>query len=140
MDFKLVTKEMFFDVPAVANAMDKASKSVLSKFGAFVRRTAKGLIRRRKKISEPGQPPTNRTGFLRDMIVFGYDRDALSTVIGPLPLNGETGAPLLEYGGTAMRYIGGKRQLCNYKARPFMDPAFQRELPKLPDMWANAVK
>lgn len=47
-------KRMFFDRAAVAGAVDKASMRVLSKFGAFVRTTARQSIRpaRQTPISE----------------------------------------------------------------------------------------
>lgn len=42
-------KKMFFDRQAVTGAVDKASMRVLSKFGAFVRTAARGLIRPAKQ-------------------------------------------------------------------------------------------
>jgi ribosomal protein L44E len=47
-------KRLFFDKKAVTSAVDRATRRVLSKFGAFTRRTAKKSIKkaRQKKISE----------------------------------------------------------------------------------------
>jgi len=47
-------KAFFFDSAPVKRAVDRATRRVLSRFGAFVRRTAKKSIRkaRQKKISE----------------------------------------------------------------------------------------
>lgn len=55
-------KGNFFDRKAVLAAVDKATLRVLSKFGAFVRRRAKSSIRKRKKASPPGQPPSSHSG------------------------------------------------------------------------------
>ena len=55
-------KGLFFDRARVINAVDRTTRRNLSRFGAFVRQRARSSIRTRKRISEPGQPPTNRTG------------------------------------------------------------------------------
>ena len=65
----MVTKQMFFDRAKVKNAVDKGVRKVLSKFGAFVRRTARSSIRKRKRVSAPGEPPSrgeNTTGTSRE--------------------------------------------------------------------------
>src|SRR5690606_6172596 len=51
--------ELFFDRKAVTSRVDKATRKVLSRFGAFVRRTARSSIRKRKKTSQPGSPPSS---------------------------------------------------------------------------------
>jgi hypothetical protein len=138
----MVTKAMFFDTKAVTGAVDRATRKVLSKFGAFVRTGARHSIRKRKAISEPGQPPSSHVGLLRRLIYFGYDAGRKSVVIGPTPLHGEAEAPpLLEYGGKARRRgRKGKLVTGTYRARPFMGPAFERERPKLLAMWADSVR
>lgn len=73
----------FFDKLAVTSRVDKGRVKVLSKFGAFVRTKARSLIRKRKKTSAAGQPPTSRTGKLKRFIFFSYDTTAESVVIGP---------------------------------------------------------
>jgi len=135
-------KQFFFDSKAVLSAVDRATRQVLSKFGAFVRRTAKSSIRKRKAASRPGHPPSSHTGLLRRLIYFGYDPGQRSVVIGPEPLNGRSqGAQVLEYGGRQrIRTPEGKRVSANYRARPFMGPAFEKEKPGLPAMWANSIK
>lgn len=113
--FKVDTaKSFFFDAPRVIRAMDEATHRALSKAGAFVRRRAKGLIRKvgkRGKPSEPGQPPKSRTGILKDFIYFAWDPARRSVVIGPAktnqvffknsgkPVSG-TAPEVLEYGGS----------------------------------------
>jgi len=139
----MVTKQMFFDRKAVTSRVDKAARKVLSKFGAFVRTGARHSIRKRKAISEPGSPPSSHVGLLKKLIYFGYDPGRKSVVIGPTPLNhsGGEAPPLLEYGGRARRRgRKGKLVSATYRPRPFMGPAFEREKPKLPEMWANSIK
>jgi len=136
-------KQLFFDRRAVTTRMEPAKRKVLSRFGAFVRRTAKGSIRRRKKPAPPESPPSSHTGLLRKFIFFGFDRDRHSVVIGPVRLDrrGRGEAPsLLEYGGQTTLVRRGKRRRTTYKARPYMGPAFEKEQPKLPAMWLDSVK
>jgi hypothetical protein len=139
-------KRMFFDRKRVIDATDKATRRVLSKFGAFVRQTARRSIHRRKRPSRPGQPPSSHVGLLKRRIFFGYDREKRSVVIGPAPINqrspypGTTVPELLEEGGRVRRREKGKTEVLHYKARPFMGPAYENELPKLPAMWRNSVK
>ena len=136
-------KRMFFDRQAVISKVDAATRRVLSKFGAFVRRSAKSSIRKRKKPAPPGQPPSSHTGLLKKFIFFGYDADRRSVVIGPTRLNqkgrGEA-PPLLEYGGKATLVRRGKKKHVTYQARPYMGPAFEKEKPQLPAMWRGSVR
>lgn len=140
-------KGMFFDAPKVVRAVDAATRRVLSKFGAYVRTAARSSIRKRKKASAPGSPPSSHAGYLKQFLYFGYDAAHRSVVIGPARLNKTEGtAPAaLEYGGTATivrRQRSGKQTItrASIAARPFMAPALKQELPKLPAMWANSVK
>lgn len=106
-----VTK-FFFDAPKILASVDEVAVKVLSRFGAFVRRTAKSSIRKSKKSSDPGSPPRSHTGFLKDFIFFAYDPETCGVVIGPekgnqvsfttdmRPITG-TVPHSLEYGGTA---------------------------------------
>jgi len=137
-----ITK-LFFDKKAVRDKVDAGTRRVLSKFGAFVRRTARSSIRKRKRISKPGEPPSSHIGLLKKFIFFGYDPDRTSVVIGPARLNqrGRGDAPpLLEYGGPTTLVRGGKRERATYRARPYMGPAFEKEQPKLPAMWRDSVR
>ncbi|MBN2377062.1 MAG: hypothetical protein JXD22_11715 [Sedimentisphaerales bacterium] len=164
----------FFDKPKVINAVGRATRKVLSKFGAYVRRTAKTSIRKRKKVSAPGQPPASHTGRLKKLIFFAYDPIKASVVIGPalgnmISFNG-SGKPVrgtvpetLEYGGrigtlvgkrvdavwckwsrvdlrNKRRYKKTKMIFSDIKARPYMNPAFEKEKPKLPLMWQDSVR
>ncbi len=121
-DLSLTTriKSFFFDREAVIRAVDAARLKVLSKAGAFVRRTdqqsirpgvrtVKG-VRKVSKPSRPGKPPKSWTGLLKDFIYFAYDPGPKTVVVGPVALNHyhvvngalRKGAvpAVLEYGGT----------------------------------------
>ena len=141
MKVGMVTRRMFFDRKTVVARVDRATRKVFSRFGAYVRTGAKSSIRKRKSVSPPGRPPSSHTGLLKKLIYFGYDRDRKSVVIGPTPLNATVEAPpLLEYGGRARRKRRGKAYTARYQARPFMGPAFEREQQKLPAMWRDSVR
>ena len=143
-------KHVFFDRRKVIDRTDRTTRRVLSKFGAFVRQTARRSIRKRKRISEPGKPPSSHVGLLKRRIFFGYDRGRDSVVVGPAPINasggrspyGDTTVPeLLEEGGRVRRREkGGQTEVLHYKARPYMGPAFEKELPGLPAMWRNSIR
>ena len=83
-------KEWFFDRKNLEFAIDKAESKAMSRVGAFVRRRARSLQRRRKKSSPAGQPPSvhssDKTATLKN-IVFGYDARIHGVVAGPVKLN-----------------------------------------------------
>lgn len=149
LHFKAIPREMFFDRRAVESAMDRRTLRALSKFGAFVRTRAKRSMRKRKKSSPAGEPPSAHEGGIRRNIFFAYDRNAQSVVIGPTLYNsgrqrnvemvGATTVPELhEEGGIAYRRRrGGQRVITRYDERPFMGPAFEAEEENLPDIWAS---
>lgn len=141
--FDLRMKKLFFDSPKVVRAMDRTTRKVLRRFGAFVRRTALGSIRKRKKTSKPGKLPSSHTGLLRNFIRFDYDSRQRSAVIGPIRLTkkGRGEAPrILEYGGSTVIKDKGKRKRVRIQPRPFMRPAFAKKLPELPAMWRDSVQ
>ena len=111
---KLQPGRFFFDSRHVMNRVDKATRSVLSKFGAYVRRTARRSIRKRKRRSRPGKPPSSHSGLLKRFIFFGY--------------------------GTSTVEEDDEKKQVRIKARPFMGPAYEKELPGLPQMWRDSVR
>lgn len=134
-------KKLFFDRKAVMDAVSRAQRAVFSRIGAFIRQTARSSIRRRKGTSKPGRPPNSHTGLLRDHIFFAYEPERKGVVIGPIRLNTSDGtAPrLLESGGSTTWQEQGKRERVVYLARPYMRPALEKELPRLPALWRNSV-
>ena len=143
---KNVSLDMFFDTDRVKKSADAATRKALSQAGAFIRTTAKHSIRQRKKPSAPGQPPSSHSGLLRRFIFFGYDEARKTVVVGPMRLNQKIGAApeALEHGGESVVVEGlrGKRRKrkVRVRARPFMGPAMEQEIPKFPGLWANSVK
>jgi len=130
---------MFFDRTKIKNQVDKTTRKALSKFGSFVRQTSRQSIRRGRGTSKPGKPPFSHTGLLKKFIYFGFDPHRTSVVIGPVVISGKSGKALeaLESGGTVSLPDG--RQV-KVEPRPFMGPAFTKELMKLSSIWASAVK
>jgi hypothetical protein len=131
----------FFDREKVKRSVDAGTRKVLSKFGAFVRQRAKTSIRKRKGTSPPGAPPYSHVGLLRKFILFAYDAQRRSVVIGPtLTKEGSQAPRLLEHGGDAVIEDRGKKRHVRYRPRPFMQPAFEQENTKLPALWRNSVR
>jgi hypothetical protein len=149
---KMTVKNLFFDRALVVREVGKANAKALSKAGAFIRRRARSSMRRRKKPSPPGQPPSAHSkDAVRTLknILFAYDRANMSVVVGPVRLNGEGGSVpgLHEFGGTkTLRTTAGQRnprivlRPARYPARPFMGPALVAEAPNFPMLWANTVR
>jgi hypothetical protein len=134
-------KGSFFDREKVKRSVDAGTRRVLSKFGAFVRQRARTSIRKRKGTSPPGQPPYSHVGLLRKFILFAYDPQRKSVVIGPtLTKEGSQAPRLLEHGGDAVLEEGGKARRVRYRPRPFMRPAFAEEQKKLPALWRGSVR
>ncbi len=131
----------FFDRAKVKRSVDAGTRKVLSKFGAFVRQRTRTSIRKRKGTSPPGSPPYSHVGLLRQFILFAYDPQQRSVVIGPTLLKEGSQAPrLLEYGGVAVIEDRGEKRRARYRPRPFMRPALEAEKPQLPALWRNSVR
>lgn len=83
-------KKQFFDRAAVRKAVGKANAKALGKAGAFVRTKARSSLRRRKKVSAPGSPPSvhsnDPVANLKN-ILFAYNPANRSVVVGPVGLN-----------------------------------------------------
>jgi hypothetical protein len=134
-------KSGFFDREKVIAAVDRATRDVLSKFGAFVRQRAKTSIRPRQGTSPAGQPPHSHTGLLRRFIFFSYDNERHSVVIGPTLINTPTGAPeTLEHGGATTILDRRRRTRVTIQPRPYMGPAFEAEKTQLSSLWRNPVR
>lgn len=146
--------EGFFDKKRVIDPKERAERRILSKAGAFVRRNGRSSLRKRKRSSAPGDPPSSHSGQLRRLLLFAYDTISSSVVIGPLLYRSARGSPtgtktlpeLMEFGGI----VPGRRRTnsgrasditrpVNYEARPFMGPALEKETPNFPELWRNQV-
>ena len=137
-------KDMFFDRVTVIRAVDGAKRKVLSKAGAFIRTAAKTSIRKRKKSAPAGSPPHSHEGSLRRLILFGYDKAADSVVVGPVGFKKSTAPSVLEHGGETVVLSRRRGRLTSRKVkiapRPYMAPAREKELPKLPLLWRNSIR
>jgi hypothetical protein len=146
----------FFDRNAVLSKLTPAEAVALSKFGAFVRQRAMTSIRKsgkKGKPSSPGSPPRSHDKItpgggrakhlLRTLMFFSYDASSNSVVIGPAVINRPTNAPALcEFGGKAIRPMRGRRGrfvFVRYPARPYMNPALERERPKFPQLFGGML-
>jgi hypothetical protein len=134
-------KRGFFDRERIMKSVDAATRKNLSKWGAFVRKDARGSLRRRKKISRPGQPPSvhyKGSGGADDglkAIFFSYDEAQKSVVAGPVRFNRKstpTVPELMEHGGTS--------KTGRYPKRPFMAPAAERTNQSLEKLWKNSIR
>ena len=142
MRLKTSSLTVFFDGGIIVTAAERANRQALMRAGAFIRRRARSSIRKRKKVSEPGRPPSSHTGRLKGLILFAYDRTAETVVIGPLGTGRDQAGETLEHGRTVTRRDGRRRRRMRYRARPFMGPALQKETQagSFPKLWADAVK
>jgi hypothetical protein len=85
--FGIRGKHAFFDSARILAATTRATVETLAQAGAYVRRTAKGLIRPGRKPSQPGKPPHSHTNLLRDRIFFGFDETTGEMIVGPEKTN-----------------------------------------------------
>lgn len=80
----------FFDRLAVQKMLPPLERRTLSRIGAFIRRRARSSIRRRKRASQPGSPPSahssDKVASIRN-ILFAYEASRKSVVVGPVKLN-----------------------------------------------------
>jgi len=81
-------KDFFFDRKVVHNAIDKEKRRAISRSLAFVRTRARSLLRRRKKPSLPGKPPSiHSQQYGLKTILFAYDPRIQGGIVGPVKLN-----------------------------------------------------
>jgi len=158
-------KTRFFrDLDKIQNATERAAKRSLSRFGAFVRTRARSSMRRRKKASAAGQPPSAHVGLIKQFLFFAYEPRDKNVVIGPALLggksrSGQTVPELQEYGGETQvqeaqlsgdLWVGQGRvkidgrpvrlRRAKYPERPYMRPAWEAELPKAPGMFKDSIR
>lgn len=166
-------KSGFFDTSAVTRRLARYERRVLSLFGRNVRQTSRKSIKIRRKgfanrdergrflkkgerarsISRPGQPPFAHTAdkfkTIRNILYY-YDRQRGSVVIGPVKLGGVKGRQVpstLEYGGRGRVRVRDtqagvtKTVRASYRPRPFMHPAYDKEKrDSLPRLLKNTLK
>jgi hypothetical protein len=94
-------------------------------------------VRRPYAHSKPGEPPRTIRGDLKKGWFFALEPQALTLVSGPvrLPRRGDT-PRVLDRGGDARNWQG---QRVYVQARPYLGPALQKSLPKMPDLLRASV-
>lgn len=162
-------KWFFFDRAHVEEKIGKRAVKALSRFGAFVRTRSKTSMKRARrktlaemsprekrihairvraaqkrgastpkrpfKPSKPGEPPRVRAGTLKRHVYFGLEPQRKNVVIGPILFEPESGAPeILEHGG-----VTRNRRRAKVEPRPYMRPAFDREIDNLPRHWRHSL-
>jgi hypothetical protein len=154
-------KTFFFDRQAVMNPMDRVRRHVLSRAGAVVRVIAR---RSMKQVgpdappSAPGTPPRSRKGLLKKFLYYVYDPTTEGVIVGPALLSGRRSIPvpaLHEHGGTArvtarevrwrteqgqrVKEITKRRVVTSYPRRPYMQPALEKVIPRMPEFWRDVL-
>jgi hypothetical protein len=119
-------------IKALKKAKREGMIEGLYEAGAYIRRTARRLIRPNKKSSKPGTPPNTQTRILRESILFFVNRERESLIVGPSRRKVEMVGAVHEFGKT---FMGRK-----YPKRPFMGPAFDIAKKRLPEKWKNSVR
>ncbi len=137
-------KPLFLDRRPIMDRTDRWWRRAAMRVGGYLRRAARSQIRRRKRISKPGQGPTSWTGLLKRNIFFAYDPRRRTVVVGPAALNKATDAPhLLEFGGRTSleQEVDGRRvrRLAYYRPRPYMKPALEKTRKKIPSLLRQAA-
>jgi hypothetical protein len=114
-----VKTRVYFEGTKVIDRVRTGEVKALTKESAEVRKNARRSIRKRKRASAPGMPPSSHIGRLKNLIYFAIERNRqVGAVIGPTlwgnPRGSDTVPHILEYGGTAVsnghrreRKIGG---------------------------------
>lgn len=127
-----------FNPGAVLDPYYKARRRWLFQNAAKIRTIARRGMKRRKAVSEVGQPPSAHDGGLRAGILFAVGNE--SAVIGP-ELRNSKAAAALEHGGMSTRRDRrGRRVRFRVRPRPFMSPALQAAAPTLPSGWRGVIR
>lgn len=110
---------VYFERTKVVDRVRTGEVRAITRESAFTRKVARSSIRKRKRASAPGTPPSSHIGRLKNLLYYAIEqKKQISSVIGPTLWGNPRGsAPvphILEYGGTAVsnghrreRKIGG---------------------------------
>ena len=134
------------DTRRLSRAYARAERSALSRAGAYVRKLARSHMRRRSRAARPGEGPTVREGQLKTFLLWAYEPQRHTTVVGPKRLPGATAdtPEAMEHGKVLTRWVGRgsrrRRQAIAYEKRPSTMPALGMAGPDLPDFWRDAVR
>jgi hypothetical protein len=89
--------------------------------------------------SKPGEPPRIRDQSpLRNLLIYSYDPQNQSVLVGPAKFGGSGAAAALEKGGTTYSYrFKGPVKI---EPRPFMTPSLDANIGRLADLFRNSIK
>lgn len=118
---------MKLDSEKLISAKRQATFRGLYQAGAFIRTTARRSIRRRKRPSPAGSPPSTQTGRLKDALAFFVDERRERVIIGA---SAKRVGPILGVHEQGLFFRGTK-----YDARPTMGPALLKARPRIPTYW-----
>lgn len=91
---------VFVNDPSLKGKVNRATIAGLSKWGAYIRQTARQSMKKSAKPSRPGQPPRVIEGSVKRLLNFYYDTVSKTVVVGPEIKPDPTGVPhILEFGG-----------------------------------------
>ncbi|CAK8988107.1 Uncharacterized protein SCF082_LOCUS1251 [Durusdinium trenchii] len=152
-DSLLEIKRHFFDRSAVLSAVERTERRRMNHAGALTRKIARQSIRKRKRISNPGSPPSSHSGLLRRFIFYRYEPRTASVVAGPIRFRSRVAYVVpgtLEHGGKVKTRVSrGRRKngqlrgrrtvLQRFRPRPFMGPALEKVAPKFLDLHKDSV-
>jgi hypothetical protein len=139
-----------FKPAAIRDPVKAANVRNLRKASAKVRRVGRQKIRRRKKRSAPGKPPSAHApgGSGLKLILYDVDPRKETAVIGPVLFKTSGGAPVpgtLEHGGSIGVECGPPDARITVKAdideRPFMGPAHEEVVRngEFAELWKGSV-
>lgn len=137
--------ELEIDLRELRKKSDKAIKRNLMKSGAYVRTAMKRGLRKRKRISRPGERPSvHGHGGLRN-IRFAWVETGRSVIVGVVAENAGDVPAALEHGGRAAvrfrkRGRRGRRRIRVIRARPFAAPALEDTADQLLEkFWGDSI-
>lgn len=130
--------DFFVDRPLVKQLLKAANAEALPKIGAYLSRRARSMLRRRKRVSGPGEIPSVHSqddfASLKN-ILFAVAADANSVLCGPVKLNqrnmvadvgSQTVPQIMEFGGVVsiheqayLRSEVWRRRDLRYNPKPY---------------------
>lgn len=137
--------DWFFDRQTIENPVEKARVDYLRRAAGQVRLRMRRSMRRRKKVSAPGRPPSIHSPSSQSLrlIQFALDRESGGAIVGPVKFNAKTGRQTpnrLEFGGRS-RIVDRRRQrTVRIRRRPFAGPALAATESALGDLWGASLE
>lgn len=113
--------------PDLQRSLDEQTRELMIKQGRELAGDIKASLIKRNRPSFPGETPTVSGEKLKDIVVT-YDAQNKAVLVYPRPFGNRDVPADLEFGKGAM------------KPRPYLRPAFERNISKIINGWRNAIK